>query len=292
MITDFHTHLAYHKIYPDRFLASLFGMEETDLKKSKHLKLLKLFLRDHSAKKLIKQMDDANIQKAVLLIVDDNNYLGRSEVDIYDKFEIHRMVLEKYQDRFYVFAGYHPLRNDRLELLQKGIEEYGFCGIKLYPPFNFRVNDSIMTECYEYANEKGLTILSHTGFSMKGLKNTYADPKDFLDIVDRYPNVNFVLAHAGYKLSDPIVNKLIRKHNVYADLAGHKTATREELALIFEPSYNPKILFGSDWPINNMMKPLSYLINSLESLYHEKKINNPELLENILYNNASKLLSK
>lgn len=179
MIIDFHTHLAFHKIYPDKFLASLIDLREKDLKSSKHLSLLKLFLRDHCAKKLIKQMDEASIQKAVLLIVDDNDYLGKSEVDIYRKYELHKEVLETYPDRFYVFAGYHPLRKDRLELLQKGIETYGFHGIKLYPPFNFRVNNPIMKECYEYANEKGLTVLSHTGFSMNGLKNKYADPKYF-----------------------------------------------------------------------------------------------------------------
>ncbi len=292
MIIDFHTHLAYHKIYPDKFLASLFNLGKSDLKDSKQLSLLKLFLRDDFGKKLIKQMDASGIQKSVLLIVDDNDYLGVSGDTIIEKYERHRDVLKKYPDRFVVFGGYHPLRKGGFELLKKGIEEYGFYGIKLYPPFNFKVNDPIMIKCYEYANANELIILSHTGFSVDGLKNEYAEPKDFLGIVDLYPKANFVLAHAGYKLNDPIVKELIQKDNVYADIAGFKTANKEDLRLIFEEPYNDKILFGSDWPINNMMKPLSYLSDSIKSLYEENRLNNPKLLENIFYNNAFKLLSK
>ena len=292
MIIDFHTHLAYHKIYPDTFLSSLFNLGKTDSQDSKQLSLLKLFLRDDFGEKLINQMDNSEIQKAVLLIVDDNDYIGASKETIEEKYERHRDVLKKYPDRFFVFGGYHPLRIGGFELLQRGIEEYNFHGIKLYPPFNFKVHDPLMKKCYQYVNDKGLTILSHTGFSIKGLKNEYAEPKDFLEIVDLYPKANFVLAHAGYKLNDPIVKELIQKNNVYADIAGFKTANKEDLKLIFEETYNDKILFGSDWPINNMMKPLSYLVDSIKSLYEESKIDNPRLLENIFYNNALKLLSK
>ena len=292
MIIDFHAHLAYHKIYPEKFLASLSDLKKIGSDNAKQLSLLKLFLRDDLGKKLIKQMDEAGISKSVLLIVDDNEYLGKSAETIIEKYERHSKVLKEYPTRFYVFAGYHPLRKGGFELLKKGIEKYGFHGIKLYPPFNFRVDTDIMKPCYEYANEKGLVILSHTGFSVDGLLNEYADPKYFLNVVDYYPNAKFVLAHAGYKLNNAIVQELIQRDNVYADIAGFQTASKDDLSFIFNKGFNHKILFGTDFPINNMMKPLSHLVSLIENLYRELNIGNKVLLENILYNNAYNLLSK
>jgi len=282
MIIDFHTHLAYSKLYPNKFLSSLFSSNEPHEVQKKQLALIKLFLKDSFGEKMIRQMDFAGIEKSVLLIIDDNEFLGNSEEGIVEKFERHRNILERFPNRFYVFGGFHPNRKNGLELLKKGIEEYGFKGIKLYPPFDFKVNDPSMYDCYRYANDHGLIILSHTGFSMKGLCNEYADPANFLDVVDNYPKAKFVLAHAGYRLKDPVVRELLRKQNVFADIAGFQQASEDDLTMIFNEEYNHKILFGSDWPIANMLK----------EVYDKGKIGNPKLLDNILYNNAHNLLSR
>lgn len=292
MTIDFHTHLAYHKIYPDAFFSGLLESE----KKSdssiamKQLKLIKLLLRDKEGDILIKQMDESNIQKSVLLIIDDNEFLGKPICSIEESYELHFNVLKKYPDRFYVFAGFHPFRKNGYTLLRKGIEEYGFSGIKLYPPFNFNVGCDEMHKCYEYANKMGLPILSHTGFSMNGLVNENAEPHYFSDIVDLYPRANFILAHAGYKLNNPSVVELLKKDNVYADISGFNNFDGNEMTMIFDAKYNHKILFGTDWPINNMMKPTSSLIKKIRNCYKDSGVKNIRTLENVLFRNAEELL--
>lgn len=294
MTIDIHTHLAYHKIYPEAFFSGLLdnGASSNPILMQKQLKLIKLLLRDKEGDSLVKQMNESDIHKSVLLIIDDNGFIGNSICDLEKSYELHHKILKKYPKRFYVFAGFHPFRKNGFDLLRKGIEEYGFNGIKLYPPFNFRIDCDEMQECYEYANKMELPILSHTGFSMDSLVNEYASPHHFLNVVDLYPKVKFVLAHAGYKLDDLRIVDLLDRENVYGDISGFSRSDEEILKKIFSPKFNNKILFGSDWPINNMMKPTSTLIEKVKKVYNSSGVDNIRALENVLFRNAEMLLQR
>jgi len=293
MIIDCHTHLAYHKIYPEAFLTGLLDAELSNQKMvDKQLKFLKLLLRDKSGDALIRQMNESGVDKSVLLIIDDNSYLGQSEFNIEQIYELHYEVLNKYPDRFYVFAGFHPERINGMKILKKGIETYGFHGIKLYPPYGFKIDSKKMTACFEYANEMKLNVLSHTGHSMNKLKNEFASPEYFETIVDHYPYANFILAHAGYKLDNSSITKLLSRDNVYADISGFTSMGDDSIQNIFDSKYNNKILFGTDWPINNITKPTSFLIEKVKRKFQESNSKDLEPLENILYKNALSLLEK
>lgn len=290
-IIDIHTHIAYHALYPDKFLEGVIsGHNEADALTKKKVSMMKAFLRDEYCEKMLIQMDNANIRKSVLLIVDDNGVIGKTGETIEEIYLRHLEIIEKHPDRFEVFAGFHPERKGGLELLKKGIEEYGFSGIKLYPPYGFAIDDEKLMACYEYANTKKLPVLIHTGFSIKGLKNEYAEPDAIANIAKKYPGVKFILAHAGYKLDKVIVRNLLEIDNVFADLSGFLTASEDTLKLAFQEPYNAKILFGSDWPIANFMQPLSALINQLTSVYNEIEFPADNALDNIMFLNANKVL--
>lgn len=293
MVIDFHIHLAYHKIYPEAFLTGLLDKESSNPKViEKQLKFLKLLLRDKTGDALIRQMDESGVDKSVLLIIDDNGYLGQPEFEIEQIYELHYNILNKYPDRFYVFAGFHPERLNGMKILKKGIETYGFHGIKLYPPYGFKIDGDNMIECFQYANKMKLNVLSHTGHSINQLKNEYASPEYFASIVDLYPNANFILAHAGYKLNDSSIVDLLNKDNVYADISGFASMSDNSIQNIFDSRYNNKILFGTDWPINNITKSTSFLIERVKKKFLESNIKEEKLLENILYKNALSLLEK
>lgn len=297
MIIDFHTHLAYYKLYPDKFLKGMFSAGDiSNIPIQKRVSVVKLFLKDRECSQLLKQMDDAQIEKAVLLIVDDNEYLEKTELSIEESYLLHYEILKKHPDRFIIFAGYHPERGQAgMELLKKGMEDYGFCGVKLYPPYGFKINDPRLDECYKYCDNLGVPILVHTGFSLKGLENENAEPHALSQVAEQYQNINFIMAHAGYKLIDTLIQNLLLKNNIYADISGFQTRLnsengQESLKLIFEEPYNSKILFGSDWPITNLLKPLTDQINVINKVAEntKKKVNNA--LENVLGNNALKVL--
>ena len=295
---DFHTHLAYHKLYPDRFIEGIFTPEENNgLNKKKVASIVKLFLKDRNGTQLLKQMDEAEIEKAVVLMIDDFDYMRKHEITIEDNYKLHEKVLKLHTDRLIVFAGVHPGRGEGgMNILKKGIEEYGFKGVKLYPPFGFKINDERLDVFYAYCNSNNLPVLIHTGFALNGLENENAEPNALLNIADKYKNIKFIMAHAGYKLNNPVVSKLLMKDNVFADISGFQSIlqhkdSRAVIEKIFQQQFNRRILFGSDWPITNIMKPLVFQIDLLREI-HENCANKAEnAFENVMKLNAERLLN-
>ncbi len=298
MIIDFHAHLAFYKLYPDKFLGGMFSEDdENTISLKKRVSIVKMFLKDCDCSLLLKQMDEANIKKTVLLIVDDNEFLGKTGLTIEESYHLHFEILKRHSDRFIIFAGYHPGREKiGINLLKKGIEDCGFSGVKLYPPYGFKINDVRLNDCYEYCDKLGLPILIHTGFSLKGLENENAEPQALGQVAEQYQNINFIMAHAGYKLDNSLIQSLLLKDNIYADISGFQSIMNleyrnEVLKLIFKEPYNSKILYGSDWPISNMMKPLSNQIKTIQDIANNTQLNDVNALNNILYNNAEKILN-
>ena len=297
MIIDIHTHIAYSKLYPDTYLTGMLS-DFAAVDQKKLSALLTIALRDKFCERQLSEMDDAGIEKSVLLIIDGELGMGRPSMSIEDIYLLHYEVLLKFPNRFVVFAGVDPRRGDKgLILFRRSIEEYGFKGIKLYPPMGFSPSDKRLYEYYMICEEKGLTALIHTGPSLKGLNNEMAEPKYIYQVALDFPNVNFILAHAGYRLSNPSLESLIDLPNIYVDIAGFQAVSKgdeilrmKELELIFTEKYNKKVLFGSDWPLFNVISPLKNHVELLTDLFFQSKDLTQDSLQNIFYNNALKAL--
>ncbi len=299
MIIDFHAHLAYHKLYPEKFFERMFSSNADDnIHLKKRVSVLKMFLTDRNGSWLLKQMDEAQVDKTVLLIVDSNDYIGKAALDINENYELHTQIIKNHPDRFVVFAGYHPFRGKYgMDLLKKGIEDYGFRGVKLYPPFGFSINDDRLNECYDYCNKMRLPVLIHTGYSIDMLDNEKANPTYVEYIADQFQNVNFILAHTGYKLGDPAIQRLLMKKNIYADISGFQTILGDENSIknmekIFDEPLNNKVLFGSDWPITNLMMSLAEQIEKLKSILRITHNKENKEIKNIFFENANRILNR
>ena len=70
-------------------------------------------------------------------------------------------------ERFVGFAYVSPLMVDRVvPELERAVDDLGFRAIKLYPPYTpYPLNDPIWDPVYEFANDRGLAVLSHTDTS-------------------------------------------------------------------------------------------------------------------------------
>jgi uncharacterized protein len=297
MIIDIHAHLAYHAIYPEGFLSEMFvGLEEKE--KNKFKKLLPSLLRDKDGSSYLKQMDKAGIDKAVLLIMDAGVGLGESPLSIEEIYEVHYNILKKYPDRFLVFGGIDPRRaQSGMDLFKKGIFDFGFKGLKLYPPMGFAMDDERLLPYYDICDKNNLPVLIHTGTSLRILKNKFANPLSIEKIAQRYTNLKFILAHAGYNLTPELIELVVNTKNLYVDIAGFRSKyaninSENELRLIIQlckGEINKKVLFGTDWPLFNLMHPVSLEIEQLKRLA-EKLGNVSNEIDNILYKNAFSLL--
>lgn len=309
MAIDIHTHIAYNKLYPEAFLKGMFvdiersfagpfRLFQTRSRKKKIFHLLQCFLKDEKGDIQVRQMEQASINKAILLIIDAGIALGEAEFSIEEIFEHYYQVLKRHPEKFIVFGNVDPRRGDKgFDLFSKGIEELGFKGLKLYPPMGYAMDDVRLDKYYELCSEKRLPVLIHTGPSLASLKNELAKPECIFEIAQRYPKVNFILAHAGFNLKRAPLRSMCELPNVYFDIAGFYSVytkvdkrTIEELSMIFGPEYNSRILFGTDWPLFNLMNPLKNQMTFLTELAHAVNAST-EALDNILYKNALKVLN-
>lgn len=102
------------------------------------------------------------------------------------------------------FAAVDPRRQDVLGMLKELVEEKGFKGVKIYPPLGYSPGDPKLHPVYEYAQEKGIPIMTHC--SRGGVKNkkiskeeaaVLTNPDSYIAIMKKYPNLRICMGHCG-----------------------------------------------------------------------------------------------
>ncbi len=296
MYIDIHAHIGYGKIYPQAYMAGMLGgLKNADA--SKVNSLVNLLLQDKSCSNFLKQMDQAGIDKAVLLIIDGGIGLGEAALTLEEIFTLHHQVLQAHPDRFIVFGGVDPRRGPAgFELFSKGIHEYGFRGMKLYPPMGYAIDDERLLPYFDLCGRHKLPVLIHSGPSLPVLHNDFAQPERYIKTLTQHEHINFVLAHLGYRLHDPVVQTLAGMSNVFLDITGFQTLdhtdqqVKQMLQQIFNPAVSGKILYGSDWPLFNVMKPIKNHIDILAATHAESGFSN-QSFNQIMYQNAQSILA-
>lgn len=193
------------------------------------------------------------------------------------------------------FIHIDPRRKNSLNLLQWAVKCNGFVGVKMYPPLGIfpyderfdstyafceRHNIPIITHCSPYnpVHNKGkkkniikLLEKSHTtvhtdGKSKKELCSNFTHPKNYIQVIKKYPKLKICFAHYGSAyywerfIEDPaldkdnwfnVINDLLFKYeNFYTDISF--TMNNDKffplLKIVLEDEgINKKILFGSDY---------------------------------------------
>lgn len=299
MYIDIHTHVGFYKIYSFPYIAGMLEDDKIDIPQTKLEYFLKTFLADRSCSRHLKQMELSGIDRSVLLIIDSGIGMKEPEMTIEEIYELHHQIIAEHKEKYIVFAGIDPRRGKSgFDLFKKGIFDYGFKGLKLYPPMGYKMDDDQLSQYYKICDEFQLPVLIHTGPSLAILHNEYASPINALNVCRKFPNVKFIFAHAGLMLENEDVLALLNMPNTFVDISGfqksiHKATQSNFFKRIFHNDVNEKILYGSDWPLFNMMRPLKDDISVLKET-SDGLIGNdnykPDGFENIMYKNARRLL--
>lgn len=102
------------------------------------------------------------------------------------------------------FATVHPEREDAAERIERYLDR-GCKGLKIYPRLGYApTHRALMERIYPMLLERDLPVVSHCsrgGVSERGLSRQAGDrlcsPKAALDVLRRYPELRFSLAHFG-----------------------------------------------------------------------------------------------
>jgi uncharacterized protein len=210
--------------------------------------------QDHTADELIAGMEAAGVEKTVLLVPDFTRVLD-CDLSIEQMALEHHLIRQRHPGRFFVFQGVDPRAGrPALEFFERTVEEYGFEGLKLYPPCGYSPSDRRLDEFYEICAARGLPVLLHTGPTSPVLDFRFAHPDRIDRAAKRFPRVNFILAHGGVNHTDSAALLCAYRPNVFLDIAGFPGTLRaggveRQLRELFALGINHKIIFGTDWPL-------------------------------------------
>jgi predicted TIM-barrel fold metal-dependent hydrolase len=250
LIIDAHCHIWEKRLLPKVFL-------EPFRQLAKALGCDPQLLLDGSAERLIREMDEANIDKSVLLAWDTTlTFPGGVYFKDYNDYVA--KILRENPRRFIGFCGIDPRRGmEAIQELERCAGDLGFQGVKLFPLTGFYPDDPAFYPFYERVEDLGVSILCHTGRSWHTTYLKYSQPVYLDKIAVDFPHISFIMAHLGYPWIQEAISVAAKNPNVYADLSALQSYFMRAPGVMFRilaeakqmfGSLPRKILFGSDWP--------------------------------------------
>ncbi len=275
VIFDAHCHVASADFIPGRFVAdvaeNMVRRQEAEGIRSRPgqaLAALSAGHRDDLADGLVQEMDRAGISRTVLL-APDFGVTDRMRLSLDEMAARHHQIRQRHPSRFWVFIGVDPRRGkEGLDSFGRHVTEYGFEGIKLYPPCGYSPSDERLFPYYEICAERGLPVFVHIGPTAGSYQYDLAHPLQLDRAARLFPAVNFVLGHGGLVHLDVTGYLAAYRRNVYLDIGGFAGTAfpdgwEAHLNRLFRLGLNHKIVFGTDWPLNRLSGGLKRLIDTV-----------------------------
>jgi predicted TIM-barrel fold metal-dependent hydrolase len=215
----------------------------------------------HTIPNLIAEIDLLNIEKAVVFPI----AYGFPYGDDMSEWYLDSIERSGHKDRFIVCGSVKPTLPDAVERTRQ-LKAKGVRGIKLHPNFGFfTTDDRLAWPFYEECCRLNLPVLVHCGLIGRenpdlekavGYTGLHADIKYFPEPIDAFPNLRFVLCHAGSIQFIRAVELAKKHHNVWLDIQGQSV---DNIIIMFSECGPERIFFGSDYPIY----PVSYTLARL-----------------------------
>ncbi|GMU56098.1 MAG: hypothetical protein AMXMBFR33_52440 [Candidatus Xenobia bacterium] len=169
-----------------------------------------------------------------------------------------------YRDRLIGFAMVNPVGSDKVEAVQRVVDQ-GLKGILLFPAMHgYRASDRALYPLYEAADEHRLCIFVHCGAlkvafrTRMGLSSAFsgemANPIELQKPAASFPNIRFIVPHLGSGMLRELLMLADMCDNVYTDTSGIGGWARylpeltavTALKKVVEVMGVERILFGSD----------------------------------------------
>ena len=173
------------------------------------------------AKEYLKVMDDVGVEKMVIL-GKDYGMLGDQQQSNLTDGEVANFV-KAHPDRFIGFTAVHPDRGEEknLERIEKAVNDLGLKGIKINPHSGFFPNDERLYPIYEKATKLRIPVMVHMGVKapVEGTRVKYCQPLYLDDVAVDFPDMNLIIAHAGYPWVEETILVGLYAGNVFVDIS-------------------------------------------------------------------------
>ncbi|OGA30806.1 MAG: hypothetical protein A3G80_03860 [Betaproteobacteria bacterium RIFCSPLOWO2_12_FULL_62_13b] len=153
---------------------------------------------DDHADNIIAEMDAAGVDISIIFAVDYGLLFGEAPIHIFDQNKLYAEVARRHQGRMIPFVAIDPRRPGGLKHCEQAYHEWGVKGFKLHAGTGYMPDDPVCNWVYERATEWQIPIMCHTGGAPSvALRWENSRPSYFASAAARYPDADFILAHAG-----------------------------------------------------------------------------------------------
>lgn len=303
LIVDCHCHIASEEHTPLSFIeASIANMVASLSAQGVPVtakKLTNMFLskmQDPLADGLVAEMEEAGISKSVLLIPDFTFALKDCKLTIEESFKRHCEVLRRHPEKFEVFGGVDPRwGKDGLLLFERSLVEFGFRGMKLYPPCGYNPSDPSLFPYYELCAYHRVPVLLHMGPTSPILDFSMSNPFQLDEAARLFPKVNFILAHGAVSFVEESIMMCRFRPNVYLDISGYQATLGYDPAAtavkkVVSVGINHKVLFGTDFPVFRLQGDQKTFVDALIGENGPLAELNDREIKLVLHQNVERLL--
>jgi len=225
------------------------------------------------ADNLLRYMDEAGISKSVVASV-----ASRPDQVV----SINNWLFSLKNEKLLPFASMHPYFEGFREELKR-IKDNAY-GVKLQSEFQlFYADEERAFPMYEELEKLGIPVLFHCGVELTSPGEVRSSPDRMLKILGKFPALKVIGAHmGGFLMWEEVLEKLAGK-NIYFDTSDSIRVMKPELLESFFQKHGfDKIVYGSDFPMEEPKKETAF-ISSLNISEDNKK--------KILSSNLKKLLA-
>jgi predicted TIM-barrel fold metal-dependent hydrolase len=211
---------------------------------------------DPRAESLLEEMEDAGIDRSILLPVDFEFAFPGQEVPMQEVNRLHAELARQHPQRLIAFAGIDPRRSNAVELFTQCVQEWGMQGLKLHPTAGFYPNQKEVYPLLDKACAWKLPVLIHSGSMMVPLRSKYSQVIHLDDLGVDFPDLTVIAAHCGGVFGyQQMISVMSTKLNMLVDISAWQLPAIKSypffcraLREVMDFAGSERILFGSDSP--------------------------------------------
>ncbi len=203
----------------------------------------------------IRHMDEAGIEKAVIMPVDVGLKFGEAVITIERQNRHLARVAEKHPGRLLYFYSLDPRRAEAAELFETAVREWGARGLKLFTLAGFYPDDKIVYPLLEKAASWGLPLIVHTGTEYPPFEDKYAHPSRLDRILADFPELKVVAAHLSMVWWRQLIELGQARANLMCDVSafqfvaiGNYGQFCHILRRVLDGFGMHRVMFGTDGP--------------------------------------------
>ena len=266
LIIDAHCHIWEERLLSDELRDIIIAI-------SKQYRFDPELILNSPSDRLVQEMDEAKIDKTILLSLDyDFHFRGKIGYKDYNDYVAN--IMKEYPERFIGFVGIDPRRGkEAINELERGIDELGFKGVKLWPLTGFYPDGLQFYPFYERVEELGVPILCHTGIGPTGTYLKYCRPMYVDTIAVDFPKIKIIMAHIGFPWTSEAIAVAAKNPNVYFDISMWEPFLKMAPFAFFQTLIEAKmtcginkILFGTDWPLFAPILSLKEYVDGIKKM--------------------------